>query len=319
MSRDPSILRPKLGVSGCLLGEKLRFDGQHKRDTYLVEELGSHVDWVSFCPEVGIGLSVPRASIRLVSSKEGPKAMMGGEDLTGRLRDYAVAQLERVAKLGLSGFVLKKNSPSCGMERVRVYSPDGPPNGHAPGIFAELLQQRFPSLPIEEEGRLRDEALRETFIERIFAYSRLQEFFALEWKPKDLVAFHTKHKFQLLAHSPRLYRELGRLVASATEMDPDTVKQQYIQVFMDALKVLASKGRNTNTLEHMAGYFKKQLHADEKAELCRVIQDYRVGWVPLVVPITLIHHYVRKFQVRYLLAQSYLEPNPRELMLRNHV
>ncbi|MCB0416073.1 MAG: DUF1722 domain-containing protein [Bdellovibrionales bacterium] len=306
-------------MSGCLLGERVRFDGQHKRDPFLVDQLGQHVEWVSFCPELGIGLTVPRASIRLVGSANESRAMMGDTDLTDSLVGYALSQVERIEKLGLSGFVLKKNSPSCGMERVRVYSPQGPPSGRSQGIFARILQEKFPSLPVEEEGRLQDEALRENFVERVFAYNRLLFFFKENWTAGDLVTFHTRHKLQLLSHSPAHYRKLGKLVADAKAKERGEVQREYTRLFMEGLKVLASKGRNTNTLEHMAGYLKKQLQSEEKSELCEVIKQYRLGWVPLIVPLTLLQHYVRKFQIGYLQGQSYLEPNPRELMLRNHV
>jgi uncharacterized protein YbgA (DUF1722 family) len=219
----------------------------------------------------------------------------------------------------LSGYVLKKDSPSCGMERVKTYGAAMMPARDGRGIFASALLERYPLLPVEEEGRLSDPTLRENFIERIFAYRRLRDFFGRRWTPGALVAFHTAHKMSLLSHSTSAYNELGRLVAQAGSLPRADLRQAYEALFMQTLAKPATRARHTNVLHHMAGHLKKQLDADSRAELASCIDDYRRGLVPLVVPLTLIRHYVRLHQVKYLEGQVYLEPHPRELMLRNHV
>jgi uncharacterized protein YbgA (DUF1722 family) len=215
--------------------------------------------------------------------------------------------------------VLKKDSPSCGMERVRVYGNGGMPSREGRGLFASALIQRYPHLPVEEEGRLNDPHLRENFIERVFAYHRLCNFFEGRWTHGGLIAFHTEHKLQLMAHSPRHYRELGRIVADARDLDRGEVREAYANAFMEALATVATTARHVNVLQHIAGYFRDHLDASGRAELAALIEDYRNRLVPLVVPITLIHHYVRLYDVAYLKGQLYLEPHPKELMLRNHV
>lgn len=312
----------RIGVSSCLLGEEVRFDGGHKLDHFLVDTLARYVQFVEVCPEVGIGLGVPRETVRLVQI--GARVHMVGNktgaDHTAAMERFAARKAEELEALDLSGYVLKKDSPSCGMERVRVYNPEsGMPAKDGRGLFAVALMARMPLLPIEEEGRLRDARLRENFIERIFAYRRLKNLFAPRWTRGDLVAFHTAHKLSLLAHDPPAYQALGRLVAEAKERPRAALAEEYQRVFMTALHKHASVRKQTNVLTHMAGYFKKVLDAAAKAELAQVIDDYRRGLVPLVVPLTLVRHYVRLHRVEYLAGQVYLEPHPKEMMLRNHV
>lgn len=301
------------------MGEKVRFDGQHKKNAFVLESLGPHVRWVSVCPEVEAGFSIPRESIRLVQGKKTIEAHMGGTVVTATLSNFSEAKAKALAAMGLRGFILKKGSPSCGLERVRVYTDRGLPCGTTQGLFASALVKAFPNLPVEEEGRLKDAKIRENFIERVFAYDRLEKFFDSSWTLAELIAFHTAHKLQLLAHCPETYRQLGRRVAEAKNEDKDRLRTEYSQGFMRGLRKMASTGRNTNTLEHIAGYIKHDLAASEKKELCALIREYRLGYVPLVAPLTLLNHYIRKFEIRYLLGQTYLEPSPRELMLRTHV
>jgi uncharacterized protein YbgA (DUF1722 family) len=219
----------------------------------------------------------------------------------------------------LSGYVLKKDSPSCGVERVKVYDRHGTPVRAGRGLFAAALLERYPHLPVEEEGRLADPRLRDNFIERVFAYSSLRRLFAARWTVGELVRFHTAHKLLLLAHAPEAYRQLGRLVADARGSSRHELERQYLEGFMRALEQLASARRHTNVLQHISGYFKNRLDAASKRELSDTIADYRRAVVPLVVPLTLVRHYVRVFNVAYLAGQTYLEPHPKELMLRNHV
>jgi uncharacterized protein YbgA (DUF1722 family)/uncharacterized protein YbbK (DUF523 family) len=311
----------RIGISSCLLGCKVRFDGGHKRDDFLVNTFGRWVEWLPVCPEVEVGMGTPREPIRLV--REGGEVRLvapkSGRDWTAEMREYAARRANGIAGADLCGYVLKKDSPSCGMERVKIYQAGGMPHKDGRGVFAEALLARFPNLPVEEEGRLSDPRLRDNFVERVFAYRRLRTFFAGRWTISGLVAFHTAHKLQLLAHEPRAYEALGRLVAWAKATDRTELHRRYEDTFMQGLKVIATTRRNTNVLLHVLGYFKKTLDGHSRAELLALIEDYRRGLLPLIVPITLIRHWVRVHDVRYLAGQTFLEPHPKELMLRNHV
>ena len=312
--------RPRIGISSCLLGEEVRFDGGHKRDTFLTQVLDSYVEWVRVCPEVEVGMGVPRETLRLVRV-DGDTRMLTtrtGVDHTDSMRAWAKKRTTALAGMDLRGYVLKKDSPSCGMERVKVYG-DGGGARVGIGTYAEVLKARFPSLPIEEEGRLTDPVLRENFIERVFAYDRLRALFDGRWTQASLVAFHTAHKMALLAHSTTAYQELGRLVAGGTKIPRPDLQRQYEELFMRTLARPATAKRHTNVLMHMAGHLKKILDDDCRKELLDCIDEYRRGLVPLVVPVTLLRHYVRLHRIQYLAGQTYLEPHPRELMLRNHV
>lgn len=311
----------RVGVSACLLGEEVRFDGGHKRDSFLTTVLAPHVEFVPVCPEVEMGLGTPRETLRLVRSPGGLRMVTTrtGLDHTDAMRRWSSQRLDALGREGLSGYVLKKDSPSCGMERVKTYSGEGPGQRDGRGLFAAALLERFPALPVEEEGRLMDPVLRENFIERVFAYRRLQNVFSSRWTLSGLIAFHTAHKMTLLSHSTTEYNRLGRFVAGAAGMPEGPLRQEYERRFMHTLALPATRGRHANVLSHMAGHLKKALDADSRAELVSCIDDYRRGLVPLVVPVTLIRHHVRRFDVEYLKGQVYLEPHPRELMLRNHV
>jgi uncharacterized protein YbgA (DUF1722 family) len=235
------------------------------------------------------------------------------------MRSFARKRVTALRKLGLAGYVLKKDSPSCGMERVRVYGENGMPEKKGRGLFAQALLEAMPQLPVEEEGRLHDPVLRENFIERVFAYRRLRDLFRGRWNVGSLVAFHTVHKLQLMSHEPQAYQRLGRLVGEAKGMDRAQLRSRYSEGFMTALTRRATPRRNVNAMHHMLGFFRKHLDARAKQELLGLIEDYRNGLVPQVVPLTLIRHYVERFQVVYLRDQHYLAPHPKELMLRNHV
>ena len=311
----------RIGISSCLLGEKVRFDGGHKRDAFLVETFGRFVEWVQVCPEVEMGLGTPRETLRLVRIGENTRMLMPktGADHTQAMNAFAERRVRDLRQEDLCGYILKKDSPSCGMERVRVFDAHGVPAKCGRGLFAEALLRHFPNLPVEEEGRLSDPRLRENFIERVFAYRRLRTLFTGRWKLDELVAFHTAHKLLLMAHSPRAYASLGRLVAGSKKMPTAELEAQYENEFMAALRELATTRRQANVLMHILGYFRDRLDADTRRELLGVIEDYRRGLVPLVAPIIMIRHYARRLDVVYLRAQVYLEPHPKELMLRNHV
>ncbi len=312
----------RIGVSACLLGERVRHDSGHKRDRYLTDTLAPFVTFVPVCPEVEMGLETPRDSMRLVrAADDEPRLVVqkDGTDLTERMNAFARARVEGLAALDLSGYVLKKDSPSCGMERVRLYDRNGSPSRNGVGLFARALMERWPHLPVEEEGRLHDARLRESFVERVFAYRRVADLFANGWTAGDLVRFHTAEKLLLFAHDEALYRDLGRLVARAKELESEELAESYRTLFLRALARPASVRRHTNVLQHAAGHFKDLLDSAARASLAAVIEDYRCGLVPLVVPLTLIRHFVRTLDVAYLAGQTYLEPHPKELMLRNHV
>jgi len=311
----------RIGISSCLLGQEVRFDGGHKRDRFLTDTFGQFVEWVPVCPEVEAGFGTPRESMRLVNDDGRLRlvTVKTGVDLTASMERYSRRRAEQLAGEQLCGYVLKKDSPSCGMERVKVYDANKVPTRSGQGLFAAALRSRHPLLPVEDEGRLSDPRIRDNFIERVFAFRRLREFFRGRWAVGGLVHFHTAHKLTLMAHSPKAYLALGQLVARAKQLARPELETRYTADFMTALETMATSRRHTNVLQHMAGYFKTILDAASKAELGATIEDYRVGLVPLIVPITLLRHYVRHHDVPYLAGQLYLEPHPKELMLRNHV
>lgn len=311
----------RIGISSCLLGQKVRFDGGHKRDRYLTDVLGPWLTWVPVCPELEIGLGVPRPTIRLEGAQPNPRLVEPGSDrdLTDVMQGYATKRVEELQTLELDGFVLKKGSPSCGMERVRVYGKGGVPTRNGVGAFARVLMDLWPNLPVEEEGRLNDPLLRERFIAHIFCHHRWRSLVRSGPSRRRLVEFHTAHKLQIRAHNEAAYRRLGRIVGSAGTISDQELFDNYEDELHTALSMRASTKRHTNVLYHAIGYFKTVLEPIEKKELVQLIEDYRLGLVPLIVPITLIRHHVMKHRIPYLEGQLYLEPHPRELMLRNRV
>jgi uncharacterized protein YbgA (DUF1722 family)/uncharacterized protein YbbK (DUF523 family) len=311
----------RIGISTCLLGRQVRYDGGHKRDRFLTDVLAPFVEWVPVCPEVEMGLGVPREPIRL--AREGQEVRLvaerSGADHTRTMAAFARRRVRELEEEELCGYVLKKDSPSCGMERVRVWGQGVGPRREGVGAFAAVLLDRLPSLPVEEEGRLHDAALRENWIERVFAYRRVRSLLDRRFGVGELVAFHTAHKLQLLAHAPERYRALGRLVAGARKLGRAELRRRYAGGFMAALAERATRRRHVNVLQHVTGHFRERLAPDDRAEVRAVVDDYRAGHVPLIVPITLIRHHVRAQGLDYLEGQVYLEPHPKELMLRNHV
>ena len=311
----------RLGISRCLLGDEVRFDGGHKRDNFLTDVLGPYVEWVPVCPEVEAGLGTPREAMRLVGDPAHPRLLTikSGRDHTRALEKMTTGRLAELGNLDLSGYVFKRGSPSCGVERVRVYTEQAMPSHNGVGIFARAFIEHFPLIPVEEEGRLCDAPLRENFIERVFCYRRYQDLLQNGVTRQTVVRFHTIHKYLLLAHSAQHYQALGRLVGQAEHHRPKELGFKYGELFMKALAVKATVRKHVNVLQHILGYFKTQLGASQKAELLGVISDYHQGLTPLIVPLTLIKHYVHLFDVGYIREQVYLNPHPKELMLRNHV
>jgi uncharacterized protein YbgA (DUF1722 family)/uncharacterized protein YbbK (DUF523 family) len=317
--QDPTI---RLGISTCLLGERVRYDGGHQLDRYLVHTLGRYVEWVPVCPETEVGLPTPREAMRLVGDAACPRlvTIKSGVDHTERMLAWARARVEELAREGLHGFVFKKNSPSSGLYRVKVYDKHGMPQRTGTGLFPREVQRRLPLLPLEEDGRLNDARLRENFIERFFVYSRWTRLLEKDPTPGGVVKFHTAHKLTMMAHSPAHYRKMGRVVAQAGTLPWQELVDTYSRLLMDGLAVIATPGRHTNVLQHLMGYLKRELPNRDKAELMALIEDYRRGLVPLVVPLTLLKHHLRRPSVpEWVHVQVYLNPYPKELMLRNHV
>jgi uncharacterized protein YbgA (DUF1722 family)/uncharacterized protein YbbK (DUF523 family) len=310
-----------IGISACLLGQKVRFDGGHKHDRYITDILGKYFRFVPVCPELEIGMGVPREAVRLAGSADDPRMLGGrtGADWTDRMNAFAVKRVRQHDLQSLSGYILKKDSPSCGMERVRLYRSSGMPEKTAMGLFGRALRDRFPLLPIEEEGRLNDPPLRENFIERVFAYHRLQAVMTGTFRRGAIVAFHAANKYLILAHSPKHYTLMGRLVADIKTYPPVEFREKYSAQFMEAMAVKATPQKNHNVLLHILGYLKDHLAPEDKKYILDVCDEYRRGLTPLIVPLTLVKLYLTKHDVPYIAGQTYLNPHPRELMLRNHV
>ncbi len=310
----------KLGISSCLLGNKVRYDGGHKLDPFLANTLGQFVDYIPVCPEVEAGFPVPREAFRLVGDAAAPRLVtrQSGVDATPQMERWLEKKLPQLEKEELCGFIFKSRSPSSGMERVKVYNEKGMAEKNGVGIFARALMERLPLLPVEEEGRLQDIQLRENFIVRIFAYRRWRELLAAGPTAGRLVDFQRRHKLLLMAHSPEMARRLGKLVAAAGSRPAAGVFAEYEELLLTALKQKATVRKNVNVLQHMLGYFKKQLDDFEKKELLAAVENYRQNLVPLIVPLTLLKHYIDKFHEPYLSDQYYLDPHPLELKLRNH-
>ncbi len=311
--------RIRIGISSCLLGAAVRYDGGHKRDAYITGTLARCFEFVPVCPEVAIGLGTPRPPIRLVHTDEGVRVRDkddGSRDVTDALRDFARATASRLGG-GISGYIFKRASPSCGMERVKVYDPQGRPGRRSAGAYAGALMAALPLLPCEEEGRLGDPDLRENFIERVFVFHRWQRLLGAGLTPAKLVAFHTAHKFLVLAHNQAAYRRLGRLVARAGEPGLDGLAAEYARELMAALRRRATPGRHANVLEHLFGFVSRHLDAGDRAEMVGILADYRAGLLPRVVPLTLLRHHFRRHPNPYVAGQVYLEPHPKELLLRH--
>jgi uncharacterized protein YbgA (DUF1722 family)/uncharacterized protein YbbK (DUF523 family) len=319
--RDIFMEKIKLGVSTCLLGEKVRFDGGHKWDRFLTDTLGQYVEYVPVCPEVECGFGIPRESFRLVGDPKNPRLVTSRTNIdhTERMVQWAQKRVIELEGENLCGYIFKSDSPSSGMERVRVYDQNGVPAKIGVGMFARVFMEHFPLLPVEEEGRLHDSKLRENFIERIFALKRWREAIEERKSVKSLIDFHTQHKLLVLSHSPKHHQIMGKLVAKAKEIPWKDLREEYQRLLLEALSLKTSPKKNSNVLQHVLGYFKDQLSGDEKKELLEIIDRYREGMVPLIVPITLVDHYVRKYDQPYLKDQYYLHPHPVELQLRNHV
>lgn len=310
-----------LGISSCLLGNKVRYDGGHKLDQFLTGTFGQYVDWVPVCPEAGCGLEIPREVMNLEGDPASPRlrTVWTGRDHTARLQRWAKGEMKVLAGMDISGFVFKARSPSCGLRDARVFDAKCGVRGTGPGLFAKAFVETFPLMPAEDEGRMHEPAHRENFVERVFVYRRWREYIEEDGSIGGLVAFHSAHKYLIMAHGQKHYSALGKMVAGARKMRKKELLANYIALLTEGLQVLATPKKNTNVLQHLAGHFKGQLSSDEKKELLDSITNYHNGLAPLIVPVTLLNHYVRKYEEPYLARQVYLKPSALELMLRNHV
>jgi uncharacterized protein YbgA (DUF1722 family)/uncharacterized protein YbbK (DUF523 family) len=310
----------RIGVSACLLGQPVRFDGGHKHDHYLTDTLGQYLDFVPVCPEVESGFPIPREALRLVGNPQNPRLITSRTniDYTDHMIDWAEKRVRELETEGLCGFIFKSDSPSSGLMRVKVYNPKGMAEKKGVGLFARTFVQHFPLLPVEEEGRLNDPKLRETFIEQIFTLKRWRESLAQGRSMKTLIDFHSCHKLLMLSHSPANAGVMGKLVADGKQMPIQAVYAKYESLLIETLRMKSTIKKNLNVLEHILGYFKKRLSADEKQEMLAIFDRYRDEIIPLIVPVTLLNHYVRKFGEPYLEQQVYLNPHPVALKLRNH-
>ncbi len=312
---------PKVGVSACLLGHQVRYDGGHKRDDFITGPLGKQVEFMPICPETAIGLGVPRPTIRLMGDPARPRLVGTADpsmDVTGRMEDYAWQQVRSLGDL--CGYILKKDSPSCGMERVKVFSAGGgSAERKGSGVFARILKQALPLLPVEEEGRLHDAVLRENFINRVYVMQRWHSLQQQGLSAAALIEFHTAHKYLVMSHSQAAYQRLGRLLSDLSKTDLNMIAQSYIETLMPALTRRVTRSRHVNVLQHIMGYLKKRIDSDDKSELSASIETYRRGETPLVVPITLLRHYFRRHHDPYMEKQVYLRPHPDQLGLRNAI
>ena len=308
----------RIGISACLLGKTVRFDGGHKRSPFITDTLVDYFEFVPFCPEVAIGLGIPRQTIRLVGDEASPEAV-GSKDprlnVTSELRDYGRKKAARMEDL--CGFIFKKDSPSCGMERVKVYSNKGMPTRSGVGLFAREIMAANPLLPVEEEGRLNDADLRDNFITRVYVYARWKKLLEGSLSNSALIEFHAGHKYLVLAHSPVMYRQLGRLLSDLNDVSLEDLAGTYIANLMQALSKPATRKRHSNVLQHLLGYLRKSLDSVHRVDLADAIDAYRRGDYPLVVPLRLLQHHFNRHPHPYIDKQVYLNPHPPALRLRN--
>jgi uncharacterized protein YbgA (DUF1722 family)/uncharacterized protein YbbK (DUF523 family) len=312
--------KPLVGISSCLLGQQVRFDGGHKKDGWITGPLGAFFDFLPVCPEVGIGLGVPRPTIHLVGDPARPRALGSRDaslDVTARLEAFGIAQLPRLE--GLSGYILKSKSPSCGMARVPVTSEKGMPAKVGVGIYARVLLERMPLLPVEEEGRLNDPVLRENFVTRVYVLHRWQRLRVERMTAAKLIDFHSRQKYLVMAHSQAAYQRLGQMLSHLKQVDLEAVADMYVAELMAALARRVTRKRHVNVLHHIMGYFTDHIDAGDKAELLASIEAYRREEVALVVPITLLRHHLRRHPDPYMEKQVYLAPHPEKLALRGAI
>lgn len=309
-----------IAVSGCLLGEKIRFDGGHKQDRFITDELARFATFTSFCPE-HLAFGTPRPSVRVVRRKDGTviESNTSGADLTQVLMEGSQQELASISQQPISGIIFKSKSPSCGLGSAKAYLPNGFAEGKTDGVFARLCREHFPLLPMEEEGRLNDPWLRENFVMQLFAYDTFEQFKGSGPTMKGLVDFHQRHKFMLQAKDERAYRMLGNIVGNRAQQEFTELLARYETIFKTAIARKSSIGRTRNVLEHMAGFVKNDLTPVEKEMLHEQIRDYAAKIIPLIVPLSTLEIFARKYGAGYLLSQTFLKPYPKELALRSDI
>lgn len=317
----PVVDKPKLGISACLMGVEVRFNGGHKESHLCTRALNEYFDFIPLCPEVAIGMGVPREPIRLVGDPEAPQAVgtVNRElNVTDALAEYGAHMAAEVGDI--CGYIFMQKSPSCGLERVKVYRENGAPvDGGGRGIYARAFCERHPDLPVEEDGRLNDAVLRENFVTRVFAYAAWQELLKGEITRRSLTEFHSRYKYQLMANNPVQYKVLGNMLGSMGRSDPNEVAPRYFTALMAALKKCATRSTHTNVLQHLSGYLKQTISAQDKQEIQQLISQYHQGIVPLIVPLTLLKHHFRQHPDPYVALQVYMQPHPENLSLRNAI
>jgi len=308
----------RLGISTCLLGEKVRYNAGHKLDPYLSGTWGRCVEFVTVCPEVEAGFGVPREPMRLEGNPRSPRlvTLKSKTDLTDRMLAWAAKRIQQIEKENLCGFIFKQNSPSCGMVHVTVYPEKKKPLKMGAGLFAREFMIRFPLVPVEEESRLHHPAVRENFIDHIFIMKRWRELIQNRKTRGSLIDFHSRNKLSLLSHSPANAARMDTLANAGNRLSETKRFSRYQALLTDTLALKSTLRKHLNVLQHVKGYFKKQLTEDEKRELIDVFNQYRNGRIPLIVPMTLVNHYARKYDHPYLQSQTYLHPHPVELKLR---
>ncbi|WP_434682057.1 DUF1722 domain-containing protein [Pseudomonas sp. R1-18] len=317
----PVLDKPKLGISACLMGVEVRFNGGHKESHLCTRALNEYFDFIPLCPEVAIGMGVPREPIRLVGDPEAPQAVgtVNSElNVTEALAEYGAHMAAEVGDI--CGYIFMQKSPSCGLERVKVYRENGAPvDGGGRGIYARAFCERHPDLPVEEDGRLNDAVLRENFVTRVFAYAAWQQLLKGEITRRSLTEFHSRYKYQLMANNPVQYKVLGNMLGSMGRSDPNEVAPRYFTALMAALKKCATRSTHTNVLQHLSGYLKQTISAQDKQEIQQLISQYHQGIVPLIVPLTLLKHHFRQHPDPYVALQVYMQPHPENLSLRNAI
>ncbi|MBV4477241.1 MULTISPECIES: YbgA family protein [Pseudomonas] len=317
---DSSAFPPKIAISACLMGAEVRYNGGHKESRLCTRTLAEYFEFVAVCPEVAIGLGIPREPIRLVGHPDHPEAVGTVDSAVNVTRPLADYGQKMVGELDdICGYIFMQQSPSCGLERVKVYHSNGAPHGNGRGIYAQAFCAGHPDLPVEEAGRLNDPVLRENFISRVFAYSDWQRVLRQGLSRRALTEFHSRYKYLLMAHNPVQYKVLGNLLGSMGQDDPVELGPRYFSQLMQALSTCATRRTHTNVLQHISGYLKRAISAEDKQEMQHVIGQYRHGIVPLVVPLTLLKHHFRQHPDPYIAQQVYLQPHPENLSLRNAI
>ncbi len=309
----------KIGVSSCLMGIKCRYDGCSNKDDFILDELSEYFEFESYCPEDPV-FGTPRDTIRLVEVDKDIRVLVSktAEDVTQKLRQSSQKFAQKAASDDLCGFILKSKSPTCGLERVKVYQQkEAPSEKKGVGLFAQELKNTFKYLPIEEEGRLNDPWLKENFLMQVFAYGDLKEFLKNVTSPNELVEFHTSYKYLILAKSEHSYKTLGNIVANNPKRELHEQLKLYEEEFLKAISEKSTINKTYNVLLHITGYFKKLITKEEKEHILNACNEYKNEYIPLIAVTKIINLYVARFDQSYLAKQKFLHPYPKELGLRS--